>query len=281
MVHVTRRFDFSAAHRYWRDDWSEAENERIFGKCTSRYGHGHNYTLEVTVQGQADPVTGMVMNVADLKRIVGGVLEQFDHRHLNEDTPFFKTQQPTTENIVRVLWRLLAPLMPPEAALARLRLYEMADLWADYDGADEAAFARSYTFSAAHRLHSGQLSDAQNQELYGKCNNPNGHGHNYSLEVTIRGPVDAATGMVIDLVAMDRTVHTVIDELDHQHIDQQIAAFAEQPSTAENIVVYLWNELAPRFDGRLTHLKLWETRNNVFEYGGGHDDDNQRPQRHN
>jgi 6-pyruvoyltetrahydropterin/6-carboxytetrahydropterin synthase len=268
MVNVTRRFDFSAAHRYWRDDWSTTENERVFGKCTNLYGHGHNYTLEVTVRGGVDQATGMVINVTDLKRIVGEVLDQFDHKHLNEDTPYFKDRIPTTENIVRVLWGLIAPQMPQGVALAHLRLYEMNDLWADYAGEDEASFARSYVFSAAHRLHAPALSDEENKAIYGKCNNPKGHGHNYTLEVTVRGGVDTSTGMVIDLVDMDRTVRGVLDTMDHKHIDRQIPAFATQASTAENIVVYLWGELAPRFEGRLAHLKLWETKNNVFEYSG-------------
>lgn len=246
MVSITRRFDFSASHRYWRDDWSEAENQRVFGACTNRYGHGHNYQLDVTVKGNADPVTGMVMNVTDLKRIVNEVIDQFDHKHLNEDTPYFKQLIPTTENIVRVLWRLLAPSMPPNVAFAKLRLYEMQDLWADYEGEDEATFARSYVFSAAHRLHAAQLSDQENRDIFGKCNNPNGHGHNYTLEVSVRGPVDQQTGMVIDLVAMDQHVHAIIDQLDHKHLDKQVAGFADQTSTAENIVVYLWEQLEPR-----------------------------------
>lgn len=266
MVSVTRRFDFSAAHRYWRDDWSQEQNEHIFGKGTSPYGHGHNYTLEVTIDGTVDPVTGMVMNITDLKAIVGTILLEFDHKHLNEDTPYFQEQLPTTENIVRVLWRLIAARLPADIRLARLRLYEMPDLWADYTGADETDFARAYSFSAAHRLHAPALSDEQNQAIYGKCNNPNGHGHNYTLEVTVRGLPDTQTGMVIDLAAMDHTVRQVLDTLDYRHLDREIAAFAEQPSTAENIVVYLWHELAPRFEGRLAHLKLWETKNNVFEY---------------
>lgn len=268
MVSVTRRFDFSASHRYWRDDWSQAENERVFGQCTNRYGHGHNYQLDVTVKGNADPVTGMVMNVTDLKRIVNEVVDQFDHKHLNEDTPYFKTLIPTTENIVRVLWQLIAPNMPPCVALSKLRLYEMQDLWADYAGEDEATFARSYVFSAAHRLHASPLSDEQNVEIFGKCNNPNGHGHNYTLEVSVHGSIDQETGMVIDLVEMDRQVHMVIDQLDHKHLDKQVAGFADRTSTAENIVVYLWEQLAPRFEERLAYLKLWETRKNVFEYSG-------------
>lgn len=266
MVSITRRFEFSASHRYWREDWSKERNEQVFGKCTSPYGHGHNYTLDVTVAGVPDPRTGMVVNIADLKAIVGAVLEEFDHRHLNEDTPYFKDRIPTTENIVRVLWDLIAPRLPEGAALERLRLYELNDLWAEYDGADRTSFARSYVFSAAHRLHASALSDDENRAVYGKCNNPNGHGHNYTLEVTVDGPVDGPTGMVIDLVELDRTVHEVLDELDHKHLDREVAGFAGQTSTAENIVVYLWDRLAPRLDGRLAHLKLWETSKNIFEY---------------
>jgi 6-pyruvoyltetrahydropterin/6-carboxytetrahydropterin synthase len=268
MVYATRRFEFSASHRYWRDDWSAERNEQVFGPCTSRYGHGHNYTLDVTIGGAVDPLTGMIMNMTELKAIVGRVLEQFDHKHLNEDTPYFKELIPTTENIVRVLWRLIVPGLPTGVALVKLRLYELSDLWAEYDGADEASFSRSYVFSAAHRLHAPGLSDAENQAIYGKCNNPNGHGHNYTVEVSLRGPVDPDTGMAIDLVAMDRTVAGVLGQLEHRHLDHEVAAFSHMTSTGENIVVYLWRELAPRFEGRPLQIRLWETGKNVFTYSG-------------
>ena len=268
MVGASRRFDFSASHRYWRDEWSQQENERVFGKCTSPYGHGHNYTLDVTIRGTPDPATGMIMNMVDLKVLVNEVLDAFDHKHLNEDTPYFKALIPTTENIVRVLWRLIAPRLPAGVALAHLRLYEMRDLWADYDGGEEASFSRSYVFSAAHRLHSAQLSDAENQQLCGKCNNPNGHGHNYTLEVTVDGVVDPQTGMVMDMVALDGQVRSVIDTLDHKHIDREVPWFAARASTGEHIVLYLWEMLATRLEGQLRQLRLWETKNNVFEYGG-------------
>src|SRR5690349_11228213 len=173
MVYATRRFDFSASHRYWRDDWSQERNQHIFGKCTSPYGHGHNYQLDVTIAGTPDPITGMVMNMTDLKAIVGEILEQFDHKYLNMDTPYFTDRLPTTENIVRVFWGLIAPRMPEGVSLARLRLYEMQDLWAEYAGEDQASFSRTYSFSAAHRLHAPELSDGQNRAVFGKCNNPN------------------------------------------------------------------------------------------------------------
>jgi 6-pyruvoyltetrahydropterin/6-carboxytetrahydropterin synthase len=268
MLYATRRFEFSASHRYWRDDWSKERNEQTFGKCTSPYGHGHNYTLDVTIAGAPDPVTGMVMNMTDLKAIVGVILEQFDHKYLNTDTPYFRERVPTTENIVRVLWELLGPRMPEGVALARLRLYEMNDLWAEYAGEEQANFTRSYVFSAAHRLHAPLLSDERNRAIYGKCNNLNGHGHNYTLEVTIRNSIDDATGMAIDMVAMDRIVRSVLDNVDHKHLDREVAGFAARTSTGENIVIYLWEELARRFEGRLAHLKLWETNKNIFEYSG-------------
>src|SRR5437762_11780278 len=98
---------------------------------------------------------------------------------------------------------------------------------------------RRLQFSSAHRVHNPALSDEENRAIFGKCNNPNGHGHNYTLEVTVRGAVAEATGMVIDLVEMDRIVRGVLDELDHKHLDREVAGFAGRTSTAENIVVYL------------------------------------------
>lgn len=266
-VLTSKRFEFSAAHRYWNDDWSPERNLEVFGRCTNSWGHGHNYVLEVTVVGEVDEATGMVINVTDLKRIVGGVLEGFDHKHLNQDTAWFTDRQPTTENLVGVLWSLVEPALPPEVSLHRLRLYETADIFADYYGTDTACFTRAYGFSAAHRLHSPKLDNAENRALYGKCDNPAGHGHDYRVEVTVEGPVAADTGMVMNLVDLDAAVRPELDLLDHTHLDRQHDFFAERPSTGEHIVAYLWSHLGARLGGRLRWIRLWETPNNVFEHG--------------
>ena len=138
-VTISRRFDFSASHRYYRDDWSEEENRRVFGLCALPNGHGHNYTLEVAVSGEPDPDTGMVINLVDLKSAVEGVLVEFDHKHLNLDTPWFTDRQPTTENLAAVLWDRIADALDgaalSHATLSRLRLYEADDLYVDYFGA--------------------------------------------------------------------------------------------------------------------------------------------------
>ncbi|MCC6713205.1 MAG: 6-carboxytetrahydropterin synthase [Candidatus Dadabacteria bacterium] len=131
---LTKRMDFSASHRYWNPGWSEEKNREVFGKSASPHGHGHNYALELTVEGEADPETGMIINLYDLKKIMKEVLEDFDHKHLNEDNPHFRTLVPTTENIARVLWDGFKEKIPGDGRcrLYRVRLYETRDMYVDY-----------------------------------------------------------------------------------------------------------------------------------------------------
>ena len=129
---TTRRFAFSAGHRYRVPAWSDAENERVFGRLT--VPHGHNYTVDVTVRGPIDAGTGMVMDLAALKRIVQeAVIDRFDHADLNAD-PLFRERVPTTENIALAVWELLEPKLGRER-LARVRVWEDPTLYVDYDGA--------------------------------------------------------------------------------------------------------------------------------------------------
>jgi 6-pyruvoyltetrahydropterin/6-carboxytetrahydropterin synthase len=129
---TTRRFMFSAGHRYHVAGWSADRNEQTFGRLT--VPHGHNYTLDVTVRGPIDERTGMVIDLGELKRIVqDAVIERFDHADLNAD-PLFRDRIPTTENIALVVWELLAPKLGPDR-LARVRVWEDPTLFVDYDGA--------------------------------------------------------------------------------------------------------------------------------------------------
>ena len=132
-VLITKKFEFSASHRYWNDNWSQEENDRVFGLCTSPHGHGHNYELHVTITGKIDPNTGMIINLTDLKRLIKVVLEDFDHKYLNLDTPFFKDQIPTTENIARVLFERIDEELDnkDDFGLYKIRLYERSDLYVD------------------------------------------------------------------------------------------------------------------------------------------------------
>jgi len=132
MVYATRKFTFSAAHRYWRDEWPAEENARVFGHLT--VVHGHNYVLEVTVRGPVDARTGMVMDLGELKRLVGeAVIARFDHADLNQDPLFASGSLPTTENLVRAMWDLLGPKVGAER-LYRLRLWEDPTFHVEYLG---------------------------------------------------------------------------------------------------------------------------------------------------
>src|SRR6266511_1745705 len=132
MVYATLKFTFSAAHRYWRDEWTPEENARVFRNLT--VAHGHNYVLEVTIRGPVDPRTGMVMDLGELKRLVGeAVIARFDHADLNHDALFFFNDTATTENLVRAIWDLLAPKLGAER-LYRLRLWEDPTFHVEYFG---------------------------------------------------------------------------------------------------------------------------------------------------
>jgi 6-pyruvoyltetrahydropterin/6-carboxytetrahydropterin synthase len=134
MVYLTRRAEFSAAHYYHNPELGAEENRRLFGKCNNPNGHGHNYTLEVTVRGSVDPRSGFVVDLKELKGVLHReVLDAMDHRFLNKEVPEFLARIPTTENIAITIWQRLAPKLQ-QAQLHRVRLYETPDLFVDFYG---------------------------------------------------------------------------------------------------------------------------------------------------
>ena len=129
---------------------------------------------------------------------------------------------------------------------------------------------RRVHFNAAHRLHNPVLSDDENREIFGLCNNPNYHGHNYELDVSVEGPIDPITGFVVDLGEIKRIVgDRVVRYLDHQNLNLDVAEFASLNPTTENIAVVIWQRLAGQLPGRLIRIVLWETPRNSVTYEGG------------
>ncbi|RWS26026.1 6-pyruvoyl tetrahydrobiopterin synthase-like protein [Leptotrombidium deliense] len=131
---------------------------------------------------------------------------------------------------------------------------------------------RIESFSACHRLHSIRLSEEENRELFGKCNNLNGHGHNYKVEVTVKGVVDRLTGMVMNLTDLKFIINDVLKQLDHKNIDKDVPYFAEKQlvSSAENIAVFIFEKMSEKLSHcvSLHSIKLYETDKNVVEYRG-------------
>jgi 6-pyruvoyltetrahydropterin/6-carboxytetrahydropterin synthase len=136
------------------------------------------------------------------------------------------------------------------------------------------AMGRRYHFAASHRLHNAQLSEAQNRELYGKCNNPYGHGHNYVLEVRVSGPVDPATGMIANLAELDAFVQReVLDDYDHKSFNDDVASFRDTVPTTENLCIDIFQRLKTFPQARLEGIRVEETSNNSFEYAGEQTED--------
>ncbi|MGE0406129.1 MAG: 6-carboxytetrahydropterin synthase [Candidatus Korobacteraceae bacterium] len=136
MVYLTRRCEFSASHYYHNPEFTPEENQRIFGKCNNPNGHGHNYTLELTVKGAVDERSGFVVDLRELKEILEReVMQVFDHRHLNLEVPEFRSQIPTTENVAIAIWKRLEPRLNM-AQIHRVRVYETPDLFVDFYGED-------------------------------------------------------------------------------------------------------------------------------------------------
>jgi 6-pyruvoyltetrahydropterin/6-carboxytetrahydropterin synthase len=152
MIYLTRRATFSASHYYWNPAWTEEKNRLVFGRCANRNGHGHNYTLEVTVAGEPDPVTGFVIDLKWLKDVIEReVLDAWDHRHLNLEVPEFAASEfaqsaelgmiPTTENLAIAAWKRLEPAVTAAtersnggARLSRVRVYETPEIFAEFRG---------------------------------------------------------------------------------------------------------------------------------------------------
>ncbi|MDH4328071.1 MAG: 6-carboxytetrahydropterin synthase [Nitrospira sp.] len=247
-VLLTKRIEFSSSHRYIKPDWDEAKNRAAFGLCYNPPAHGHNYMLEVAVFGEIDPVTGMVVNLFDLKRVLLDVLEEFDHKNLNLDMPYFKDRIPTSENFARLLWTKLV-LQPDIGALQTVRLYEDEDLYAEVTaagGLDRASVTRRYSFTAVKE---------------------NNQGHTWDLYATVHGPIDPITGMVTDIGELDRLVQErVVKAFDHRDLRQ---AFGAEQVTGGQLAERIWNSLVSGISsGQLANVRLIQSRDLSFDYAG-------------
>jgi len=268
---ITRRACFCASHRYWLPELSSDENAACFGLCALSPGHGHNYELIVSMAGELN-ADGMVLNLSEVKHAIRSeVTEQLDFRFLNDVWPEFDLSNsegclPTTEALARIIWDRLIPHLPVVA----IRLYEHQGLWADYLGDAMDAYLTIRThFAAAHRLARAELSKEENERIYGKCARPHGHGHNYLLDVTVRGEVNPRTGMVCDLVALQNLVNDlVVEPFDHTFLNKDVPYFASCVPTAENIALHISDCLATPIRAIGAHLhkvRLQESPNNAAE----------------
>ena len=253
-------FEFSAARQTMSPRLTSEENEKLFGKSASPFGHGHNYRARLTYQGRDAPLRRPLVAYHEIEKRLGSLRDELDHKNLNREVPSLADQPNTTETLARYIHSRAGGSLP----IQRVRLHERDDFFAEYWGTGHYFLGLQLPFDAAHCLHSRLLAPEENVALYGKCNNARGHGHRYITEATIGGDFDERSGTLADFNDLQKAVAASVAPWKDKHLDMEVAEFSDQPSTGENIVRALW----PRFDaqlaGRLVRLRLWETANNRF-----------------
>ena len=260
---------FSSGHRYWLASLSAEENKGLFGKWASPFSHGHNYVLEAEISGPIDQVTGMVVNIKVLDKILREkIVDVFDGKSLNDEVSHFADHAPTVESILYYIRDQIGS--PPERTeLTGLTLYETPLIWGSLRREKDdwkMTLTRSYEFAASHRLHNPLLPEAENDDLYGKCSNPAGHGHNYVLEVTVEGEPNPKTGMMVDLETLDDAVEKkVVDRYDHKNLSVDLPEFNGKVATSEVVAQQIWKELDGALPATLSKIRLKETERNIFE----------------
>ncbi len=255
-----RWLEFSAARRTWSPHLTETENFRLFGKAASPSGHGHYYRLRATLRGDIDDDYGMIAPDDVCAQSLHEIHNLLDHRNLTTDIPQLRNVPLTTEYLSRFLYDTLAESL----AVDRVRLWENPYFYAEYLGDGRHMMGISADFRAAHRLHSPFLSEEENIKLYGKCDNPNGHGHRYIVEAAIAGRLDNRSGTMFPLGQFQTGLAEALRRWDYKHLDLDTGDFSDKPTTGENIVQVLWPRVEQAVDHKLHRLRLWETPNNRF-----------------
>jgi 6-pyruvoyltetrahydropterin/6-carboxytetrahydropterin synthase len=249
-------FEFSAARQTMSPRLTPAENQRLFGAAAGI--HGHNYRARLTFR--KEKADRPIVQQQDVDACVDSLRQELDHRHLNEDVSGLKDRPITTESLAAYIRERVAASVP----IHRVRLHERPDFFAEAWTGGSMFLGMQTRFSAAHRLHVPSFSDEKNATLFGKCDNPRGHGHLYLAEATIGGNYDERSGTLYDFVAFRKALSESIEPWQDRHLDLETDDFQKISSTGENIVRALWSKIDSRVNQQLVRLRLWETKNNRF-----------------
>ena len=244
LLTVSKRLEFSASRRLFVPDWTDAENLSAFGPETNaRYGSGRNYIAYFVFTGLVDPMTGMLINISEIKERAGKILrERFDHKFLNEDNRSFRDAPPTTENIARQLYTDVAPLFSDtEAKLCACHLTESPEQSATYYSTGVCEANYWFEFSAARKTMSPHLSAEENARLFGKSVST--HGHNYHTRLTFRLERFDGKGVLVRYDAIDACLRALRGELDHRYLNEEVIGLKGRPITTESLAGYIYERV--------------------------------------
>ncbi len=257
---LTKRIEFSASHRYHNPSWDAGRNRAVFGICHKEPRHGPNYLLEVTIGGTVDPITGMIINLYDLKRVLVDIVEEFDHKHLNLDTPYFQEIIPTTENLAVVFWNIISQ-RPETKEVESVRVYEGEDLFSEVraEGNDSRVITPAHTdirVTRRYRFSSG-FSGPDNTVSWSSC----------ILDITISGPIAPDTGRVVDIDTVDTLVQQQILKRFHQQDLTNLPAFGSQPASPEHVSCLIQSLLEPHMpSGHLDTITLTDSQGTATQF---------------
>lgn len=254
-VLVVRAKGFEASHAF-----ADGEAARL---------HGHNYVLTAAVAGRVGG-SHMLADARAVDAVLRDAVAPLDHRRLDVEYAPLRGRQSGTETLADALFDALASLVRDRLGAARLHRVRVAEndaLWAERGDGGEVELVRVYGFSAAHRLADPDRGDEDNRRLYGKCANPQPHGHDYRVDVVVSGEPDRDTGLVTDLAGLDERVGRVLAAFDHRYLNVETPPFDRVVPTAERIAMRVYDLLATDVRG-LSRVVVYETPRSAFAYAG-------------
>ena len=226
-------------------------------------GFGPHLSLQVTLAGPLDPVSQYLVNIKQIDATIRNIAIPAVARAVHGTNP--KTPAQTID----LLYQMLESWPPLTLEQLTLSLSPFVSLSIRASERPMIRLSQKFEFAATHRLHNPKVSEEENRRVFGKCNNPHGHGHNYELQVTLRGQPDR-NGLLIDMPEFERIVaEAVVSRFDHKNLNLELPEFRELIPTVENIAMVIYRLLKPRFEGRGTKLAsvtVWETPKTWCEY---------------
>jgi 6-pyruvoyltetrahydropterin/6-carboxytetrahydropterin synthase len=244
LLTVSKRLEFSASRRLFLPRWTDSENLVAFGpESRAVHGTGRNYAAYCMFAGEVDAQTGMLINISEIKERAGEIVaERFDHKFLNEDNAAFRERPPTVENIARQLYVDLAPKFSDvKAKLVAVHLEESPERSATFYEAGAVDSNYWFEFSAARQTSSPHLSKAENERLFGSAASV--HGHNYRGRLTFRAEELPAETPLVRFDEIDNCIHSLRAELDHRHLNKDVAAMKKRPMTTESLAEYIYERV--------------------------------------
>jgi len=231
-------------------------------------GLGRFYQLEVRCRGEVDPVTGYFVNIKEIDQAVRDHVLPFLEATLDSTRP--SATLPVGQLMVKIL-TLLQPPLKHAVDRVQLDLSPFHSLAIGRSDMSHVVIRQQFEFAAAHRLHVNELSPDENRKVFGKCNNPSGHGHNYKLEVAVRAPIDKDGHILLVEKLDERVDQVVIQALDHKHLNVDVPQFAQRNPSCENIAMVVYDMLKPNLGDlgvELEEVSVWETSKTACTYRG-------------